>query len=58
MRAPCASALEKVAAQLGREYSLIIGGERLKTSGKIRSINPARPAQVVGVHQKAGRGAG
>ena len=47
-------ALDHVAAQLGREYSLIIGGERLKTAGKIRSINPARPAQVVGIHQKAG----
>jgi 1-pyrroline-5-carboxylate dehydrogenase len=46
-------ALDKIAAQLGREYNLIIGGERLKTSGKIRSLNPARPAQVVGIHQKA-----
>ncbi len=46
-------ALEKVAAQLGREYNLIIGGERTRTSGKIHSLNPARPAQVVGVHQKA-----
>ena len=26
----------------------------LKTEGKIKSFNPARPAQVVGVHQKAG----
>src|SRR6202453_478961 len=47
-------ALEKVASHLGAEYSLIIGGERLQTSDQIRSINPARPAQVVGVHQKAG----
>jgi len=46
-------ALDEVAAHLGREYDLIIGGERLKTEGKIRSLNPARPAQVVGVHQKA-----
>jgi 1-pyrroline-5-carboxylate dehydrogenase len=46
-------ALEKIASQLGREYDLIIGGERIKTSGKIRSLNPARPAQIVGVHQKA-----
>jgi 1-pyrroline-5-carboxylate dehydrogenase len=50
------TALDKVASQLGREYDLIIGGERLKTEDKIRSINPARPAQVVGVHQKAGAG--
>jgi 1-pyrroline-5-carboxylate dehydrogenase len=48
------AALEKVAGQLGHEYDLVIGGERLKTEGKIRSLNPARPAQVVGIHQKAG----
>jgi 1-pyrroline-5-carboxylate dehydrogenase len=48
------SALELVASQLGHEYDLIIGGHRLKTEGKIRSLNPARPAQVVGVFQKAG----
>jgi len=49
------NALEKVRGQLGREYDLIIGGKRLKTSDKIRSINPAKPSQVVGVHQKAGK---
>ena len=48
------AALDLVAGQLGREYDLIIGGHRLRTEGKIRSLNPARPAQVVGVHQKAG----
>ena len=48
------AALDAVAAQLGREYDLVIGGERLKTAGKIHSLNPARPSQVVGVHQKAG----
>ena len=47
-------ALTHVGELLGREYPLIIGGERVKTSGKIESHNPARPAQVVGVHQKAG----
>jgi len=48
------SALDAVASQLGREYDLVIGGHRLKTTDKIRSINPARPSQMVGVHQKAG----
>ena len=48
------AALDLVSSQLGREFDLVIGGRRLKTEGKIRSINPARPAQVVGVHQKAG----
>jgi 1-pyrroline-5-carboxylate dehydrogenase len=47
-------ALNLVTSQLGREYDLIIGGDRLKTEGKILSLNPAQPAQVVGVHQKAG----
>jgi 1-pyrroline-5-carboxylate dehydrogenase len=48
------TALELVSSQLGREYDLIIGGKRLKTKDNIRSVNPARPAQIVGIHQKAG----
>jgi|KBSMisStaDraftv2_1062788.scaffolds.fasta_scaffold03353_2 1-pyrroline-5-carboxylate dehydrogenase len=48
------AALDLVASQLGHEYDLIIGGHRLRTESKIRSFNPARPAQVVGIHQKAG----
>jgi len=47
-------ALTRVGDQLGHEYPLIIGGERVRTSAKIESRNPARPAQIVGVHQKAG----
>jgi len=50
------SALASVGAQLGREYDLIVGGRRIKTSGKIRSVNPARPTQLVGIHQKAEAG--
>ncbi len=49
------AALDKVGTQLGREYDLIIGGKRVKTKDKIKSINPARPSQVVGLHQKAGK---
>ncbi len=41
------SAIEKVRGQLGREYDLVIGGKRVKTSDKIKSINPAKPSQVV-----------
>jgi len=48
------TALELVASQLGREYDLVIGGQRIKTADKIRSVNPARPAQIAGIHQKAG----
>ncbi len=47
------AALEVVAAELGREYDLVIGGHRFRTKGKIRSVNPSRPDQVVGIHQKA-----
>jgi 1-pyrroline-5-carboxylate dehydrogenase len=49
------AAIEKVRAQLGREYDLIIGGKRIQTKDKIKSINPAKPSQVVGLHQKAGK---
>jgi 1-pyrroline-5-carboxylate dehydrogenase len=49
------SAIDKVRSQLGREYDLIIGGKRSKTADKIRSMNPAKPSEVVGVHQKAGK---
>jgi len=47
-------ALELVRGQLGREYRLIIGGHRVTTKDKIRSLDPSHPSQVVGVHQKAG----
>ena len=47
-------AIAKVRKELGREYDLVIGGQRLKTTEKIRSINPANPSEVVGIHQKAG----
>ncbi len=47
-------ALAEVGTELGREYDLVIGGNRLKTAGKIISTNPARPGQVVGIHQRAG----
>src|SRR5580693_1786378 len=49
------AAIEKVRGQLGREYDLIIGGKRVKTADKIKSLNPAKPSQVVGIHQKAGK---
>jgi 1-pyrroline-5-carboxylate dehydrogenase len=48
------AALVEVENNLGQEYDLIIGGKRLRTAGKIVSINPARPSQVIGVHQRAG----
>ena len=49
------SAIAKVRGQLGREYDLIIGGKRSKTADKIRSLDPSKPSQIVGIHQKAGK---
>ncbi|MGA2643345.1 MAG: L-glutamate gamma-semialdehyde dehydrogenase [Candidatus Sulfotelmatobacter sp.] len=49
------AAIERVRGQLGREYDLIIGGQRVKTTDKIKSLNPSRPSQVVGIHPKAGK---
>jgi 1-pyrroline-5-carboxylate dehydrogenase len=47
------AAIEKVKSELGREYPLVIGGERLKTEGKFESFNPAKKTEVVGRFQKA-----
>ena len=47
-------AIALVRSQLGREYDLVIGGQRSRTAGKIVSVNPANPSEVIGIHQKAG----
>ncbi len=47
------AAIEKVKTQLGKEYPLVIGGERITTDGKIDSINPANRTQIVGRFNKA-----
>src|SRR4051794_28470410 len=49
------AAIAKVRGQLGHEYDLIIGGKRVRTTDKIKSLNPAKPSEIVGIHQKAGR---
>jgi 1-pyrroline-5-carboxylate dehydrogenase len=46
-------ALAKVRGQLGREYDIVIAGERIRTEDKLKSVNPARPDEIVGIHQKA-----
>jgi 1-pyrroline-5-carboxylate dehydrogenase len=47
-------ALRQVHSQLGTEYDLVIGGHPVRTKDKIKSLNPAKPSEVVGIHQKAG----
>jgi 1-pyrroline-5-carboxylate dehydrogenase len=48
------AAIEKVRNELGHEYDLVIGGRRVKTDEKTESLNPAKPSEVVGIHQAAG----
>src|SRR5262245_32730630 len=47
------AALHTVRSKFGLEYDLLIGGERLRTTGKLKSVNPSNPSEVVGIHQKA-----
>src|SRR3978361_2024906 len=47
------SALAGVRAQFGRDYPLLVGGERIETGDLLRSLNPSRPSEIVGVHHKS-----
>lgn len=47
------AAIEKVKSQLGRDYPLVIGGERVMTGRTFESLNPANKTEVVGRFQKA-----
>jgi len=42
------AALKKVESELGKDYPLVIGGERIYTDEKITSVNPANTEQVIG----------
>src|SRR5262247_811094 len=46
-------AIQKVQSQLGQEYPLVIGGERITTDSKLDSYNPANRTQLVGRFNKA-----
>lgn len=45
-------AIAKVESQLGKEYSLVIGGKRVKCTDQFFSHNPSQPDQVIGIFQK------
>jgi 1-pyrroline-5-carboxylate dehydrogenase len=49
------AALAKVKARFGEGYPLVIGGKKIETEKKIRSINPANPDEVVGVMSSASK---
>jgi 1-pyrroline-5-carboxylate dehydrogenase len=46
-------ALLYMQSQLGREYDLIIGGERVKSAERFQSINPSNRTEIVGIFQSA-----
>jgi len=48
-------ALKLVESYLGKDYDLIIGGERISTEDKIVSINPANKNEVIGRVSKASK---
>ncbi|MYL37471.1 L-glutamate gamma-semialdehyde dehydrogenase [Halobacillus litoralis] len=47
------TALKQVEADLGKDYPLIIGGERVMTDEKIEVVNPANKKEVIGRVSKA-----
>jgi 1-pyrroline-5-carboxylate dehydrogenase len=54
-RAAMTAAIDFVRSRLGASYDLSIGGERVATRGRIRSVNPCRPSEVVGLVARGGR---
>ncbi|HTX57322.1 MAG TPA: L-glutamate gamma-semialdehyde dehydrogenase [Candidatus Acidoferrales bacterium] len=49
------AALVLVRERFGRHYPLVIDGERIETEKQIRSLNPARPTDVVGSTSSASK---
>src|SRR5690625_2402516 len=45
--------LKNIEKDLGKEYPLIINGERITTEEKIVSVNPANKEEVIGTVSKA-----
>jgi 1-pyrroline-5-carboxylate dehydrogenase len=52
-QAAATAALAKVRAELGRDYDLIVAGERVSTADKLVSTNPSNVSEVVGSFSKA-----
>lgn len=49
------AALAKVRKELGREYPLVINGERIETKDFLVSTNPSNPAEIIGSFHKANK---
>lgn len=50
-RSAMQAALEKVRSRMGREYDIVIGGEKIRTEKKFHSYNPSKSQEVVGTFQ-------
>jgi len=46
------AAIEKLRAELGKEYPILIGNEHITMPQKFNSYNPSKQSEVVGVFQK------
>ena len=51
-------AIEKVESQLGNEYPIIIGDEKIILDSKFKSYDPAEKEKVIGIFQKADKDTG
>jgi 1-pyrroline-5-carboxylate dehydrogenase len=47
-----AAAIARIRSEAGREYPLVIGGEKVLAPDKFSTLNPSRPTEVLGVFQK------
>jgi 1-pyrroline-5-carboxylate dehydrogenase len=46
------AAIAKLESEFGKEFSNLIGGEKVFSQEKFKSLNPSKPSEVVGVFQK------
>jgi 1-pyrroline-5-carboxylate dehydrogenase len=53
IRAAAQAALAQVRSEFEREHELWIAGSRHRTGDFLTSVNPSRPAEIVGCHHKA-----
>ncbi len=52
-KAAMEAALAAVGSQLGKRYQLLVAGTRHATGDCLTSLNPSRPSEIVGIHEKA-----
>ena len=50
--------IRKAESEFGREYPLIIGGEKITLDSKFKSFNPSVKDEVIGIFQKADKDTG